>query len=240
MDRNTGEKRGEKEIMTMNYFKDWTMFEKCWLATFTLINIYLFFAWNDTWIGLTASITGMICVVLVAKGKVSNYYFGLINVVLYAYIAYQSKYYGEVSLNVLYYLPMQFVGFYYWRKNGNKKGEEKRVEVLKMTPRQRWMWGHVVVLSVIGYYLFLNMLGGNLPFADAVSTVLSVLAMVLMVKRVTEQWILWIIVDIVSIYLWLTVFLKDGNDISMLVMWSAFLVNAIYGYYNWNRMTVTK
>ncbi len=224
----------------LNYFDDWTMFEKCWLSLFTLINIYLFFAWKDSWIGLTASITGMICVVLVAKGKVSNYYFGLINVVLYAYIAYQSKYYGEVSLNVFYYLPMQFIGFYYWKKNENKEGEEKRVEVLKMTPYQWLLWGHVCALGVLGYYFFLNKLGGNLPLADAISTVLSILAMILMVKRFAEQWILWIVVDIVSIYLWLTVFLKDGNDVSMLVMWSAFLINAIYGYYNWNRMAVTK
>ncbi|MCK5017953.1 MAG: nicotinamide riboside transporter PnuC, partial [Candidatus Peribacteraceae bacterium] len=98
-------------------FKDWTLFEKCWLSTFTLINIYLFFAWGDTLTGLAASMSGMICVVLVAKGKISNYFFGVINVLLYSLIAYNNKFFGEVSLNMLYFLPMQFIGMWYWIKN---------------------------------------------------------------------------------------------------------------------------
>lgn len=220
------------------HLDNWTMFEKCWLSIFTLINIYLFFAWDDTWIGLIASLTGMICVVMVAKGMVANYYFGIVNVVLYAYIAYQSKYYGEVSLNMLYYFPMQFIGLYYWQKNKNKT--ETAIKVLKLTNARRFAWGNLIIVSTVLYYFILNELGGNLPFADSLSTVLSVFAMILMVKRVVEQWLLWIIVDVVSIYLWLTVFLKEGNDVSMLVMWTAFLVNAIYGYYNWNRMEKIK
>ena len=43
-------------------------------------------------------------------------------------------------------------------------------------------------------------------------------------------------VDVFSIVMWAYIFLRDGNEISMLVMWSAFLVNAIYGYYNWRKM----
>ena len=223
-------------MKALTYFDDWTMFEKCWLATFTLINIYLFFAWQDSLIGLTASITGMICVVLVAKGKVANYYFGVVNVLLYAYIAYQSKYYGEVSLNLLYYFPAQFVGLYYWKKNEKENKGKKTVQVLSMTAFQKIVWGSIVLVGVVLYYFVLRMWGGELPLADSASTVLSVFAMILMVKRLTEQWILWIAVDVISIYLWLTVFLEKGNNVSMLVMWSAFLVNAIYGYYNWKRM----
>jgi nicotinamide mononucleotide transporter len=217
------------------YFKDWTTFEKCWLFIFTLINIYLFFSWDDTVIGLTASLTGMACVILVAKGKVSNYYFGIINVILYSYIAYKSKYYGEVSLNLLYFLPMQFVGIYYWMTN--KKGKSVAIHKLSSLAKVSWMSASCV--GVVFYWLFLRAIGGNLPFADSISTVLSVFAMILMVRRVSEQWLLWIAVDIVSIYLWLSVFLKEGNDVSMLVMWSAYLVNAIYGYYNWKKMEAT-
>src|SRR3989344_8673386 len=81
-----------------NPFKDWNLFEKIWIITFTLVNIYLFFSWGDTWIGLTASLTGMLCVVLTAKGKISSFYWGLINIFAYSYVAYQSAYYGDVLL----------------------------------------------------------------------------------------------------------------------------------------------
>jgi len=73
---------------TMQMFRDWTLFEKVWLVLFTAVNIYLFFAFEDSLLGLISSLTGMMCVVLVAKGKISNYYFGIVQTASYAYISY--------------------------------------------------------------------------------------------------------------------------------------------------------
>ncbi len=218
------------------YFRDWTLFEKTWLLVFTIINIYLFFAWKDSIVGLIASLTGMICVVLVAKGKISNYYFGIVNVLLYAYIAYQSMYYGEVMLNLFYFFPIQFVGIYFWIRNKNKKKGKDNVKVKILTNKEKILWALLSIVGVFLYGLVLKLLGGNLPFIDSTSTVLSVIAMVLMIRRATVQWILWIIVDVVSVYMWFQVLFQGGNDISMLVMWSAYLVNAVYGYFNWKKM----
>ena len=219
-----------------NYAKDWSLFEKCWLLTFTSVNIYLFFAWNDTLVGLIASLTGMMCVVLVAKGKISNYYFGIVNVVLYAYVAYQSNYYGEVMLNLLYFLPIQFVGLYYWRKNANKEKTKDDVLVTHLEFNEKLFWMIISILGIFLYGVFLRYLGGTLPFVDSTSTILSIIAMILMIKRVTEQWILWITIDVVSIYMWVYILFQGGNDISMLIMWTAYLVNAMYGYYNWRKL----
>jgi len=226
----------KKMNLFKTYLNDWTLFEKVWLLIFTLINLYLFFVWQDTIIGLITSLTGMICVVLVAKGKISNYYFGIINVILYAYIAYNSRYYGEVMLNVFYFLPVQFVGIYYWVKHRDKDKSKDDVKVSNLTFKEKILWGFLSFVGVLVYGFILRILGGNLPFVDSISTVLSIIAMVLMIKRVTEQWILWIVVDIVSVYMWFYVLFQGGNDVSMLVMWSAYLVNAIYGYYNWKKM----
>lgn len=218
------------------YFNDWTIFEKIWLVTFTLTNIYLFYAWHDTLIGLTASLTGMICVVLVAKGKISNYYYGIPNVILYAYVAWQSKYYGEVMLNILYFLPIQFLGIYYWKKNIDKRKTRDDVIIRALSWKARTYWFIISAISVATYGAFLAYLGGTLPYVDSTSTVLSIIAMILMVQRATEQWYLWIVVDVVSVYMWFYVLAQGGNDISMLIMWTAYLVNAVYGLYNWHRM----
>ncbi len=94
----------------------WNKFEILWLTIFLLINIYILMVSDENVLGFIASVTGIICVVLVAKGMLLNYLFGIINVVAYGYISYQSKYYGEAMLNFLYYLPMQFVGFFMWQK----------------------------------------------------------------------------------------------------------------------------
>ena len=79
-------------------------------------------------------------------------------------------------------------------------------------------------------------MGGELPFVDSISTVFSIIAMVLMAWRFMEQWVLWIIVDVVSVIMWIVVLAKGGTDISVLLMWTAYLINAIYGFINWIKL----
>ena len=67
-----------------------------------------------------AAICGIFCVVLCAKGKKSQYIWGLLNIIGYIIIAWINKYYGEVMLNAFYYLPSQFIGYYLWNKYTNK------------------------------------------------------------------------------------------------------------------------
>lgn len=215
------------------FFADWSWFERLWLLAFTLINVYLFFALDDTLIGLCASLTGMLSVVLVAKGKTWNYYPGIVNVVLYAFVAYGQKYYGEVMLNLLYFLPMQFIGLFLWRKNGVSETKQNDVRVAKMTWRSRIVWSVFCLAATAAYALVLKAMGGALPIVDSLTAVLSIVAMIFMVKRYVEQWIVWIVIDLLTIYMWLVAFLADGNDISILVMWTSYLVNAVYGWLNW-------
>lgn len=218
-----------------DYFKDWTFFEKTWLLLSTLIILVLSLYWKDTIIGTIASLTGIWCVVLLAKGKISNYYFGIINCITYAYVAYNYRYYGEVMLNIGYYLPMQFVGFFIWSKN-RKNLDRGNVNIKIMTNKQRIFWSIICIVSIFGYGLILKYLNGKLPFVDATSTILSVIAMILMARLYLEQWILWLIVDAVTIIMWFVVMIQGGNDISILIMWIAFLVTGCYGLINWIKL----
>jgi nicotinamide mononucleotide transporter len=215
----------------------WKPFEIIWLISFTLINIYLYYAWQDTPVGLLASITGMLCVVLAARGSIFNYYPGIINVILYAYVSYQRQYYGEVMLNLLYFLPMQFWGLYLWGKKENIDAVNKEiVKIQVLSNKNRAALILVSAISTVLYGISLKLIKGSMPFVDSASTILSIVAMYLMAKRYLEQWFLWIIIDVVTIIMWFAVLLKGHNDISMLVMWSAYLVNAIYGFFNWIKL----
>lgn len=225
-----------------NYFKTWTLFEKSWLIISVTLLIICSIIWKSPWYGFVASISGMVCVVLVAKGKISNYYWGIVNCIFYAYVAYGWQLYGEVMLNMLYFLPMQFVGFFMWSKRVNKEGNE--VEVKSLSNYHKFMMLFCCYIYIRVYQMLLESLGGNLTWIDSTSTVLSVVAMVLMACRYMEQWVLWIIVDVVSVIMWfIVVFDQGSNDIGILIMWSAFLINAIYGYINWiklHKMQVVK
>lgn len=186
-------------------------------------------------IGAICSITGVICVVLVAKGKISNYFFGFVNVALYIFIAYQARLYGEVMLNAIYYLPIQFIGYFTWKRKMST--ETGTVKAKTMTKKQLFL---TIILSAIGIFAYaqlLIVLGGNTPYLDSTSTVLSVIAQLLMLMMFAEQWLLWIVVNIVSVAMWMFPALKgDQAAISMVIMWSAYLINAIYGYVNWIKM----
>ncbi|MFB3167835.1 nicotinamide riboside transporter PnuC [Neobacillus sp. 179-C4.2 HS] len=224
----------------MGILKNWTRFEIGWLFTFTLINIYLFFAWSDSLLGLISSISGMLCVVLVAKGKIANYYFGIVQTLTYAYIAYGYGLYGEVMLNALFYFPVQFIGIYMWKKNKTEHGVNGEDVIINSLTKKGWFYTVLSILILtIGYGFFLKFLGGNLVWTDSATNVLSIAAQILMLKRYTEQWLLWISVNVLSIFLWLGALISQGgNDFSMLVMWSAFLVNSIYGYVNWRKLSI--
>jgi nicotinamide mononucleotide transporter len=224
----------------MGILKNWTRFEIGWLFTFTLINIYLFFAWSDSLLGLISSISGMLCVVSVAKGKIANYYFGIVQTLTYAYIAYGYGLYGEVMLNALFYFPVQFIGIYMWKKNKTEHGVKGEDVIISSLTKKGWFYTVLSILILtIGYGFFLKFLGGNLVWTDSATNVLSIAAQILMLKRYTEQWLLWISVNVLSIFLWLGALISQGgNDFSMLVMWSAFLVNSIYGYLNWRKLSI--
>ena len=223
----------------MNILKGWTKYEVTWLGLFTAINVYLFFAWDDTLLGLISSLTGMMCVVLVAKGKISNYYFGIIQTGTYAYISFGYGLYGEAMLNGLFYFPLQFIGIYLWSRNKtakSTKGEE--VEVKRLSKKgwaQMLVW---VTVSLIAYGLFLKYLGGKSVWIDSATNVLSVTAQIFMLKRFAEQWLLWIAVNILSVIMWvIALTTSGGNDYTVLVMWTAFLANSVYGYINWVKLS---
>lgn len=211
-------------------------FEWGLIIIISLLNVLSFVVYDDVnLLGIISSITGVICVVMTAKGHISCYYWGLINIVTYVIIAYMATLYGEVMLNALYYLPMQFIGIYLWKKNTNK--EDNLVKASTMNKKEYIIYGFISVVGIIAYGFFLQAIGGAQPFVDSITTTLSIVSMYLSVKRFKEQWILWIIVDIVSVYMWVIALIQgEANSAVMVLMWGAYLVNAFYGLINWNKL----
>jgi len=218
-----------------DYFKDWNTWDYCWTIIASVVGTWIGLQWGS-WLSVISMLSGLWCVILVAKGRIFNYYLGLIQVVTYAYICYGYQLYGEFQLNLFYFLPMQFVGFYIWHKNKDTAVKDK-VVVKFMNNIGRVGWTFLSVLAVLIYAIYLRDLGDPYPLIDSASTVLSVIAMVLMAWRYMEQWVLWVVVDIVSVWLWILVVMDKGaNDVALLVMWSAFLINAVYGFICWIKM----
>ena len=211
----------------------WKKWQVLWLAFAIITILGVSIQQGDTWIGIIASVTGVICVVLCGMGRVSNYLYGTINVILYAYIAWKAKYYGDVMLNLLYYLPTNFIGWAAWNKHIN--AETNVVYKKRMTIKQDILLAIISIVSVVGYAYILKLLGGNLPIVDSMSTVFSVIAQILMIKRFMEQWVIWIVVDVVSVIMWIAALSTEGASIAVLLMWAVYLANAVIMFVKWYR-----
>ena len=155
-----------------DYFKDWNLWDYSWVIIASFVGTWLGLKWGDptnpwyTALSIGTMLTGLWCVILVAKGRIFNYYLGILNVLGYAYIAYGYQLYGEVQLNLLYYFPMQFIGLYCWMNNKNPEIKDA-VKVKFLSNPERVTCLSVSATAVAGYGFFLSYLGDPLPFLDS-------------------------------------------------------------------------
>jgi nicotinamide mononucleotide transporter len=206
--------------------------------------IYSVLSGNVDVVGSVAGIAGVLCVVLVAKGSIWNYLFGIINVSMYAYISYKADLYGDAALNALYYVPMQFVGWWQWRKRGAAMSQAEagdrgvQVKARRFTWEQRLMLGLGCAAAVIVGGYVLKYFGDPQPFKDSATTVLSVVAQALMALAFMEQWALWIVTNIISVIMWcICVARGDAHAGVMVIMWVFYLLNSLNGLRVWLRLS---
>ena len=200
-------------------------------------------------IGSAAGIAGVTCVVLVAKGSIWNYVFGLVNVSLYALISYKAALYGDAALNALYYLPMQFVGWWQWRRRGaatsraasTDPDHEVRVRARRLSFWQRVALASVSAVLVFAVGLLLDRVGDPQPYKDSATTVLSIIAQALMSLAFMEQWALWIITNAISVAMWsVCVARGEAHAGLMVVMWVFYLLNSLNGLRVWIRLSKSR
>ena len=206
--------------------------------------IYSALSGNVDIVGSVAGIAGVLCVVLVAKGNIWNYLFGIINVSMYAYISYKAALYGDAALNALYYVSMQFIGWWQWRKRGAAVSEAEAGGAGVQVKARRFTWHQRAILALgcaagviaVGYVL--KHFGDPQPFKDSATTVLSIVAQALMALAFMEQWALWIITNVISVAMWsICVVRGEAHAAVMVIMWVFYLLNSLNGFRVWLKLS---
>lgn len=199
----------------------------------SIIMIGLSVSWGSAWWEILSAVTGVICVVLVAERKLTNFFWGLINCSLYGLTSYYSGFYGDMSLNWLLYVPFQIAGLLAWYRHSDANDE---VFAKRLGKRDMVVVAvGVLVAWTIGTFI-LTQAGGSHPYADSANVVLSIAATILMWGRYREQWVCWILVNVTGILMWgLKAYYGDGAGDPALLMWVAFLANSVYGYWTWHK-----
>lgn len=190
-----------------------------------------------SWLELVGTLLNLACVILVARRNILTWPVGIVAVILFGALFYQINLYADVAEQV-YYLITGVVGWYMWGSVKHRDGSDKKVLITTNSLRTNLLWiGAIAIVSAIATWVLSNVHmwapaifpePAALPAIDATTTIMSFAAQFLMMQRKLENWILWIVVDVVAVWLY---WYKDVPFVSLLYL--VFLFNAIYGYVSW-------
>ena len=179
-------------------------------------------------VDISALVVGVIYMLLSVKGYRSNFIFSVFSAAAFAYIAWSNQFYGNVAVNLFYYIPCALIGFYLWGKHSNKNHE---VKARKLTPKQSLLVVILLIMATMSLKLILDVVGGASTFLDSATATLTFAANILVLLRYREQWLLWILVDAFQLMMWSTT-----DDPVMIVLRILYPLSAVYGYVYWKKL----
>lgn len=204
-----------------------------WSASLVFLALLFCIITKNDLFSASILISGIFCVSLIAVGRKEGYIFGLYNSFAYGYLAYENGLLGEATLNFFFFVPTAIIGFFMW----NRKMKDAVVLMRKLKTQEQGYLLLTCMISTLGLGLILARFDAqNTPYIDATTNVLSIIATFLMLWRYSEQWLLYIALNIVTIAMWYIRFQADGEAAdTMIFMWILYLVNSIYGWIRWNK-----
>ena len=174
-----------------------------------------------SWIEAVGTLAGLLCIWLASLERIVNYAFGLINVTLFAIIFFQIQLYASLLLQLFFFVA-NIYGWYAWSRQNSQQEAELQIRWLPLPKAIAWLVACVVAIGLMTIYInpvfaFLTRvavsamsgLGLNVtmpalqpdafPFWDSCMMVLSIAAMVLMTRKYVENWLLWVIINVISV-----------------------------------------
>ncbi len=174
-----------------------------------------------SWIEAVGTLAGLLCIWLASKEKIINYLFGLINVSLFAVIFFQIQLYASLLLQVFFFVA-NIYGWYAWSRQTMANQAELRIRWLPLSKAIGWGAVCVVAIALMTVFIdpvfaFLTDIAGTLmqkmglqvtmptlqpdafPFWDSCMMVLSMVAMVLMTRKYVENWLIWVVINLISV-----------------------------------------
>ena len=174
-----------------------------------------------SWIEAVGTIAGLLCIWLASLEKIVNYLFGLINVTLFAIIFFQIQLYASLLLQ-LFFFAANIYGWYAWSRQTSQNEAELQIRWLPLPKALAWLAACVVAIALMTLYIdpvfavltqvavnVMQGLGMNVvmpelqpdafPFWDSCMMVLSIAAMILMTRKYVENWLLWVIINVISV-----------------------------------------
>ncbi len=152
-----------------------------------------------------------------------------ISSLLYIKICFDANLFIETGLQC-FYLIMAIIGYFQWRKSSSINETEKAI--INLSPKEGIIGIAVCgFISIIMAIWFQQNTQAKLPWLDAPVTIFSIWATWLVIKKVLQNWLLWIVIDAIAIYIY---FQRNLNLTAFLYL--LYTILAIIGYFKWKKV----
>lgn len=179
-------------------------------------------------IEIFAAVTGVLYVVLEILQKNSMWVVGILTGAACAFSFGVQQVWASMGLNI-YYMAISVLGLVQW-KRASEAVEEGEIHLAPLS-RKAALWSAVLFVVLTPVLMFiLRKTGDAAPQWDALASILSVIATWWLAQSYLEQWMLWIMADILS-----TILCMVTGQYAMALMYLAYTASAIYGYFHWKK-----
>ena len=176
---------------------------------------------------------GLLYLWLEYKANIWVWIVGAVMPMVHGVLYLNSGIYADAAMQ-LYYVAAGIYGLFVWLRG--EKRSEKRIDI-QHTPKQ-WIFSLVavyVVLHISLYFLLTEFTDSRVPLLDSMSTALSIVAMWMLSRKLVEQWLVWLVVDMISVGL----YLYKGIPITAM-LYMLYCALAVAGYMRWRKQVLIK
>lgn len=185
----------------------------------------------QNWVEILGTVFGITYVFLSIKQNILTWLLGFITSALYIYVFFVSKFYADMGLQ-FYYVWISIYGWIIWTRG--KQTNHGR-EVLPVTRLSKALLPVLALISLllwaVIYYILKEFTDSPIPVGDAFTTALSIVATWMLARKILEHWLIWIVVDAVSLLLYLYKGLYPTS-----VMFVIYTLAAIWGFFEWKKV----
>lgn len=184
------------------------------------------------WIEIVGAVVGLLYLYYEYKADIRMWPTGIVMSAFYTVVYIQATFYAFACINI-YYIIVGIYGWIQWRKSQNKSGNTAEGSGIIHTPTRLYL--PVLIANIAVYVLLVFLLGkytdSRVVYADSFVTALSIVAMVMLAKKYVEQWILVIVLNFASIFIYYHQALYPTS-----LMYLVYAIVSVFGYFNWKKI----
>lgn len=183
----------------------------------------------NNYIEITGAVLGVLFLYFEIKQSALLWPTGILTSAFYIFIFYKAQFYADMGLQV-YYVAISIYGWWYWWR-GSSSDSKEELPIIRLKAKLAWLLlGISAILFILIAYVLVNFTDSPLPYWDAFTTALSITATWMLARKILEQWWLWILVNIVSLALYVYKGLYPT-----VVLFAFYSVLSFVGYIKWKK-----